>query len=228
MNTIGSSINRPRQAKPTFAATLFFAVLGAASVASADPLPLSLSTTSAGTVGSGANTPLNVPGTYTYGNSLGALTTPIYTTGTGQSFEFYDDYVFSITGSTANSLTSSINLGNYLGLDNFQVRLYSLAGNSSLPVLGTPNSGTLIDAWSVPINYSPGMTGLIAVIPDTTLNPGSYVLEIRGNVSGTSGGSYSGVLNLAPVPLPGALLLLLSGLGGVGAFFRRPVSLVNA
>jgi hypothetical protein len=47
------------------------------------------------------------------------------------------------------------------------------------------------------------------------------VLEIRASSVGTAGGSYSGVVNLTPVPLPAALPLLFSGLGLFGAFRRK-------
>ena len=201
------------------AGALLAAALG--TEAEAATIDLSYSTTAAGQTGAGVGTILPVPGSYTYGNSLAALSTPVYTTGGGQSFEFYDDYIFSIQGASANSITSSINLDNFLGLNDFEVRLYQLAGNTPLPAFGAPVGGTLVSAWSTPINYSAGMTGLVAVLPDTTLDAGSYVLEVRGNVSGSSGGSYSGVMNLAPVPLPAAVWLLIGGLGGLGFFRRR-------
>jgi len=40
-------------------------------------------------------------------------------------------------------------------------------------------------------------------------------------VNGTSGGSYSGTLNVNPVPLPAGLPLLLSGMGLLGGWLRR-------
>jgi hypothetical protein len=55
----------------------------------------------------------------------------------------------------------------------------------------------------------------------TMLNAGTYVLEVRGNVVGSAGGSYSGNLNLVPTPLPAALPLLLSGIGLLGGVIRR-------
>jgi hypothetical protein len=204
-----------RMAIATVAASLV------AQIAHADVIALSYTATHTGTSGSGANTALPVPGAHTFGNSLGSLSTPVYTTGSGQSFEFYDDYVFTITGATANVLTSSIDLGNSLGLNNFQVRLYELAGNTPLPAFGAPAGGTMIQAWSTPINFGPGMTGLLSVIPQHTLAAGTYVLEVRGNVSGLYGGGYSGVMNLAPVPLPAAAWLLLSGLSALGFTARR-------
>jgi len=205
-----------RSSARQFAVLTGIAVALAANVAAADVVQLSYSATSPGTVGSGANTALPTPGSHTFGNSHGSLSAAVYISGSGQSYEFYDDYVFTVTGSTANVLTSSINLGSFTGLENFQVRLYELAGNTPLPAFGSPAGGTLLQAWSTPINYTPGMTGLLAVIGEEVLDAGSYVLEVRGNVSGQFGGSYSGVMNLAPVPLPAAAWLLLSGLGGLG------------
>jgi len=209
-----------RRVSPVVAIAGIASIL-AANIAAADVVQISYSTTQFGTSGTGANTALPTPGSHTFGNSLVSLNTPVYTSpSSGQSYEFYDDYVFSITGSTANVLTSSINLGSFLGLNNFQVRLYELAGNTPLPAFGTPTGGTLLQAWSTPINYTPGMTGLLAVIGEQTLNAGSYVLEVRGNVSGVSGGSYSGVMNLASVPLPAAAWLFFSALGGLGLLRR--------
>jgi hypothetical protein len=192
-------------------------------VAQADVVALSYEATNAGTTGPGTNTLLSVPGSHTFGNSLGSLTTPVYTTSGGQSFEFYDDYVFSIGSADANVLSSSINLGNFLGLDNFQVRLYELAGNTPLPHFGTPVGSTLLESWSTAISFSPGVTGIVNVIPEHTLGSGNYVLEVRGNVSGLAGGSYTGQMNLVPVPvpLPAAVWFLVSGLSGLGALVRK-------
>jgi PEP-CTERM motif len=64
---------------------------------------------------------------------------------------------------------------------------------------------------------------MTTVLNPTTLAAGTYVLEIRGDVTGSSGGTYSGELNLNPVPLPAALPLLLSGLGLLGFARKRRV-----
>ena len=53
-------------------------------------------------------------------------------------FGFYDDVVFSISGATANSITSTLNLGDLIGISDLQVRLYSASLNPSLPVFGKP------------------------------------------------------------------------------------------
>jgi hypothetical protein len=194
--------------------------LAGAHCALASTVALSYTTTSVGTSGSGANTSLPVPGSYTYADTFGAGSgvTPV----SGTPYGFFDDYLFTITGATADSITSTINLGNTLSISGLQVGLFSYVNGQTLPVYGTtlPPGSVQVDGWSTPINGN-GTTGTVNVIPPTMLPSGSYVLEVLGTVSGSAGGSYSGVLNLAPVPLPAALPLLLSGLGALGLWGRR-------
>jgi hypothetical protein len=200
------------------------AVLAAGSgLAAAASLAPNYSETSAGITGPGGSVALAIPGSYGYTNSFlaGSGSTPI----TGSTFGFYDDYVFTIGGATADSVTSTINLGTLLQINNLSARLYSTTGNPTLPVLGAPVGGA-IDAWSTPINVS-GLSGTATVIAATTLAPGTYVEEIRGNVVGTFGGSYAGVLNLTPVPVPAGLPLLLSAVGGLGFWARRRAGAVS-
>lgn len=173
--------------------------------------------------GTGAVNAFTVPGSGFYGDTFNTPTTAI-TASPGSAWGFYDDFIFSISQSaSADSVTSTINLGS-LSLSNLQVRLYNESGNSP-PVLGTPNGGA-ISAWSNAINGGSGISGTYSVL-NTNLAAGNYVLEVRGNATGSSGGSYSGTLNVQPVPLPAALPLLLSGLGflGVGARRRLPAGL---
>lgn len=180
-------------------------------------LVLSDELTSSGTTTSGAvNTP--PPGASAYENTFSAPTTPIPS---APGWGFYDDFVFTVTGSQIDSITSTINLGDSSAIDGLQVRLYNEAGNTPLPVTGVPNGSTLVDAWSTTVTLAPGMTGTVDVLPGTTLTAGTYVLEVRGNVTGTAGGGYSGTLNVAPVPLPAALPLMLTGMGLLGGVFRR-------
>jgi hypothetical protein len=150
-----------------------------------------------------------------YGNSV-AASGLIPTT----NYSFYDDFLISIPAGQFETLAASINQGT-LSVNNLQVRLYDTATNptSTLPVLGVPNPKSIV-GWSSSISVAPGATATYSVIPTTTLGQGTYVLEVRG-VTGTSGGSYAGVLNLTPVPLPAALPLLLSGIGLFGAAARR-------
>jgi hypothetical protein len=194
-------------------------IAGAGSV-QASMVTLSDTTTSSGSVNNGADTLLAVPGSYTYADtfSAGSGGTPI----AGTSYGFMDDYVFTISGATADSVTSTINLGGTLEIDGLQVGLFSYMAGQSLPVYGTtlPPGSVAVDGWSAPIN-SGSTSGTISVIPATNLAAGTYVLEVLGTVKGSAGGSYSGVLDLTPVPLPAALPLLLSGMGALGLWGRR-------
>jgi hypothetical protein len=86
-----------------------------------------------------------------------------------------------------------------------------------LPILGKPD-GTVIDGWTTVI--APGSS--VSVISPINLGAGTYVLEVRGNVFGAAGGSYAGVLNVAPVPVPATLWLFGSAIGGLLTMRRRP------
>lgn len=199
-------------------------VVSYAPVASAAVLNLTHSFVSSTTdVGSGVVNPLAVPGSSTYGHTFGAPTTTIPGS-PGAGFGFYDDFVFTIAGATTNSITSTIDFSGLLQITNLQVRLFNATGNV-FPVLtapaGCPGPGcTLINAWSSPVSYGP-TSGTVAVLPGSLLGAGTYVLEVRGNVVGAAGGSYSGVLNLAPVPVPAAAWLFGSGLVGLVGLRRR-------
>jgi hypothetical protein len=178
---------------------------------------LSYEETAAGRTGSGqATSYLSLPATDTYSRSFNSPTTQIGSTG----FGFYDDFVFTVSTATADAITSTIDFANVLGVNNLQTRLYNFSGNPNLPVLGAPVGGA-IEAWSSTFNLAPGTNEIVNVLPMTMLSAGTYVLEVRGNVVGSSGGSYSGNLNLVPTPLPAALPLLLSGIGLLGAAVRR-------
>jgi len=173
--------------------------------------------TANGRTGAGSGTTfLNLPVSDTYGDSFTAPTSQIGTTGSG----FYDDFIFTVSGANANAVTSTINFADVLAIDNLAVRLYNITGNPNLPVTGVPNGGA-IDAWSNTLTVAPGTNATVDVLPMTMLAPGTYVLEVAGNVTGSGGGSYSGTLNLTPVPLPVALPLLLSVLGFAGVALRR-------
>src|SRR5215467_10986308 len=119
--------------------------LAAVHPGSASAATLSFEQTAGGRTGAGqATSYLSLPTSDTYGRSFNSPTTsPIPTT----SFGFYDDFIFSIAAASADAITSTIDFNNVLAINNLQVRLYNLSGNSNAPVLGTPNGGT-IDGWS--------------------------------------------------------------------------------
>jgi len=197
----------------TFVVAVISIGLAALRVSAASAAVLSYEETAAGRTGNGAGTTyLNLPVSDTYGNSF-SHPAPSGIGSTG--FGFYDDFLFTIPAATADAITSTIDFANVLGITNLQTRLYNFNGNPNLPVLGSPVGGA-IDAWSNTFNLAPGTNQIVNVLPMTLLGAGTYVLEVRGNVSGTNGGSYSGNLNLVPTPLPAALPLLLSALGLLG------------
>jgi len=177
---------------------------------------LSYEETATGRTGTGQGTLFtSLPAQAIYGSQFGASAGDL---AGAPGFSFYDDYVFTVAAATIDSVTSEIDLGS-LSLDNLQERLYSL-GNNTLPVLGSP-TGFQTD-WTTPISFQAGPNeGMTTVLSETALAAGTYVLEVRGEVTGTAGGGYSGTLNLQPVPLPAALPMLLSGLGLLGGIARR-------
>jgi hypothetical protein len=165
-----------------------------------------------------------LPATDTFGNSFGChacASSVLVTSGSpSNNYNFYDDFEFTVASSTIDAVSSTIDLKQLLQVDNLQMRVYTAAGNSTLPALGPVNG--LQAGWSTPVNFIAGTeSGEFSALSDVMLGAGTYVLEIRGDVVGTSGGSYSGNLNLSPVPLPAALPLLLSGLGLLGGLVRK-------
>jgi hypothetical protein len=169
-----------------------------------------------------------LPATDTYGNAFTCTScaSKVLTTDAGNSFNFYDDYVFSVNAATVDAVSSTISLSKSLALDNLELRLYTYSG-TPVPVLGNSPPGLKSGnagngGWSTPVDFSAGPeSGQISVLNNVMLDSGTYVLEVRGDITGTSGGSYSGTLNLTPVPVPAALPLLLSGLGLLGGTVRR-------
>jgi hypothetical protein len=166
------------------------------------------------------NPVINVPGATSvsvYSHTFGPSS--LYSTIPGTSFEFYDDYVFTIGASEVSSITATIDLSNTFDINGLNARLFSWNGNAEqlnsrvdLDGVG-PN---LLQAWT----YATG-TGDVAVINRSGLGAGTYVLQLRGTVDGLSGGAYVGTLQVQPVPIPAALPLLLSGLGLLGVIGRR-------
>jgi hypothetical protein len=171
----------------------------------------------------------SLPVTDIYGNlfTCTACGSKVLVSDAGNPFNFYDDYGFSVASSTIDAVSSTINLGKFFQIDNLQMRLYTDNGGTLLPVLnnsppGVKSGNPANGGWSAPLNYGSGaQSGQISVLNDIMLNQGTYVLEVRGDVVGTAGGSYAGTLNLSPVPLPAALPLILSGLGLLGGLARE-------
>jgi hypothetical protein len=157
-----------------------------------------------------------VPDTITAPNATYSAGT-INAGGTVQSYGFLDSFVFIAPPSTTNTYLFSLNLTAQQGVSNLTARLYAYSSNATLPATGSV-SGAGVDPWSVTdTNGSVVSTAL----PQTSLQGGTYVLEVAGLVTGTVSGAYQGTLNLQPVPLPAGLPLLVSGLGGLGCVLLR-------
>lgn len=194
----------------------FFGLLQAPGAGAAT---LSYEETVSGITGNGTGTDYSsLPVSDVFGNSLGpskgTLGAPA-----DPGFSFYDAYIFTVANSMVDAASIVLNEGPDLTINNLDMRLYSLAGNSKQPVLGDSPNG-LVAGWSSEISD----INEISYIPTTTLTGGTYVLEVRGTVDGTAGGSYAGLIDLRPVepvPLPAALPLALSGLGLLGGLIRK-------
>jgi hypothetical protein len=173
----------------------------------------------------GSTYQLDVPGTYTFSNTLG---TPAGTLGTSTqvgSYSFQDSYVFTIAqGASGDVLTASLQLQfpgaptPTLDLSNLQFRLYQVVSSSTTPVaVVLPAGSTVVTSWMGFAN--PGTATISATFGN--INAGTYILDIAGLPSGSSGGMYGGAVQLTATPLPAAAWLLLSGAGLLGFGVRR-------
>jgi hypothetical protein len=203
---------------------------GAASAAGT--LPLSAQTLASGTTGTGANSTLTLPASFNSGSSF-------QTTGTALSgdatLSFIDAYAFTLASAGGTITANSINFSTLLGISNLTARLYQAEVGDVIPLNGQPASfGNANSYYTATITSTPVPGGyttvLTAALDPVVLNAGTYVLEVRGLVSGQFGGSYAGNLSLlpqdilptSPVPLPAGLPLLGSALAGLAALRRRP------
>jgi hypothetical protein len=161
----------------------------------------------------------------TYVNNLGLVTLP-YTTGFGRpetplspaSDYFVNDYGFSIgTSGSFSSAVVTIDLLNILQISNLSISL--IQGTQWTGSVPSTLSG--VDTASrISNTLAFDNAGAISITP-FTLNPGNYFLQVRGQATGTNGGSYGGVINIAAVPEPEGVLLALAGAGFLAFSLRR-------
>jgi hypothetical protein len=221
---------QPRKTACYAALTVFVGGALHAGAASASTLTLTCELLSTGTNPScPATAPTYaVPGQYNYQNSFSAPTGATSIAGSniyGGALNgnlgpagFIDDYFFQISTARADVVSATIDLGGVYETSGLFARIYNLAANPGGLVTTTPNGA--VDYGTI---TPEGPVTLVQINP-TTLSSGSYVLELSGTASGSLGGSYTGTLNLNPVPavpLPAALPLLLSGITLLGGLARR-------
>jgi hypothetical protein len=131
---------------------------------------------------------------------------------------FYDDFIFTIPDGTANSLTSSISFGDFFGLDNLRARIYS----GSTHQTGTIALDERVVGWGNTAVLNSFTSVTTVILNPTLLTAGTYTLQIKGDIVGTNGGTYSSVLNVTtPVPEPESYGMLIAGLSLVSIIARR-------
>ena len=134
---------------------------------------------------------------------------------------FVEDYRFTVADGTFSSVSATFNLFDILQVSNLSARLltdlnplsvYTAPATLTLAEMAQRNANTLVSGVG---------SGSLQTINPFNVSAGSYILEVRGNVTGTAGGSYGGVFNIAAVPEPSGLLAGLLGLGVLGWVTRR-------
>jgi len=145
-------------------------------------------------------------GSFTIASSGGTFSTA---TGASANGYYYADYLISVGGSTAESVTTS--LQNSSGITNLSERIYTFSPNAGVNgFLGDESFSAAgvqgIQVWST--NYPlPGSN--VSIISPTNLTAGDYVIELRGS----NMGNFGGTLSITPVPEPQFFMMLLAGLG---------------
>lgn len=160
-----------------------------------------------------------------FGNSF-SVASGLVSSASGNSFAstdtFYDTYTFTVPAAGFNSFTASLDLGDLLSISNLSSRLYTGTPVAAGTVFGSNPS--LLKPWSSAQSNATDVasgSGLFNMISVPALAAGTYTLEVRGQVVGTAGGAYAGVLNVAAVPEPSAYLMLGLGLGLMALRIRR-------
>jgi hypothetical protein len=146
------------------------------------------------------------PSTLTYQNSLPA-----------NQGQFTDWYGFSVNPSILNGITASISLGSLFGISQLSTELYkgSIINGQANPL------NWLASGVNSNVQFGQAVQSTSVISPITLTGNESYLIKVSGLVSGNFGGNYAGVTNLAPVPIPATLPLLLGGLAIMGMYRRK-------
>ncbi len=133
---------------------------------------------------------------------------------------FLSDYGFSIgTDGSFSSAVVTFDLGSAFQLSNLTITL--LDGSAWSGPVPADLTGAQIADRDGRIVASGNGSAMNQVINQMTLGPGSYVVEVSGQVSGANGGSFGGLLNVAAVPEPAGVMMVCVGLGLIALARRR-------
>lgn len=174
---------------------------------------------------------LAIPGTYSFGDTISQQTPTAIATysATNNAFPnapygFQDSFRFALSSAAnGDSLVVSLNLPPTYQINNLEYRLYMVGSmtdptTAPLPSVGNPLPGgaSIVNAWAGATALNPTDTATFY-----NLGAGTYVLDVAGTTAGLQGGTYTGIVQLQPVPLPAAVWLLGSALSAFGLFGRR-------
>ena len=138
----------------------------------------------------------------------------------GPANTFLSDYGFTI--GTAGTLTSAVvtfDLGSVFQLSDLTLTLLSgSAWNGAVPT--DLSAAQVAERDSRLLKTGSGMPTM-QTLDQIALAPGHYTIEVSGHVTGTSGGSFGGLFNVAPVPEPSGIVLALAGIGLLALRRRR-------
>jgi len=154
------------------------------------------------------------------GSNLG-----VSATGSGAPWNFQDNILFATNGAAVQAQA----IAQLTSVSDLQIRVIALnnpATGNPFDVTSSANAGALLGGSGVVtiengwMNFATPPAGVDYTA--TMLNSiaaGNYILQIRGEAA--AGSTYSGTITFTPVPLPGTAIMLLSGLGLLGAALRR-------
>lgn len=147
----------------------------------------------------------SAPNTFSYQNSFQA-----------PNLGFVDWFAFSIDDTYYNSITATLSLGNTFGIDQLTTDLYTGTLVANQPIVGS-----LVSTSSFHQFVMGNSVQTTSITPNTYLSDGNYLVKVSGIVTGTYGGGYAGLGNMAPVPLPASLSLLAAAIGLLGFYRSR-------
>jgi PEP-CTERM motif len=160
----------------------------------------------------------NQTGNVSTGSNLG-----VSATGAGAPWNFQDNILFDTNGGAVQAQASAL----LTNVSDLQIRVIALnnpATGNPFDVTSAASASALLNGNGV-VTVDNGWTNFVGGPIDytatmlNTIAAGDYILQIRGEAAAAS--SYSGTITFAPVPLPGTLTLLLSGLGLLGVLGAR-------